>query len=594
MKGLTHSLLLLSALPSAEAFVGSPRSTHHVRTAAVSRAAAPIITYPTVDITNAAASTSPTALCMSTASSSITVVAKSALTAIFSQLRHHAKLLIVLLTASLLFAKRSNPQTLLWPGTQTDKDCEAPLPAGAYGCPFVGINLIGGSKTYGPMYKVRQLGQKYGKIFRLYGLGMPIVNVSGKDNVKALLKNEFKGEGRGVGTFGGEKNLGEMFGDNALLYENDAAKHGRLRKLAGDAMTPVAIAAALPSFQELSNHQVDKLLKEDTIQMEEVFNEFTLDVAWKQILGLDLKEEDVPEFRKMVKNWINCVMDPIMYVPFRIPGLMKLTKVGRARTFIVSKIEEKLDKLERDGPDSSTLSKLYFATDNDGNKLTREEVIDNAMILIFAGSETSSSTLTCASLLLGLHPNAWRKVKAEQKELVAELGEDFTRESLDKSVYLDSVIKETLRLKPIIFAELRLVEKTLEVDGKQIPKKWFAMFNMMQTHWDDPSTFKEDGSHMDVRKGFQPERWLDEATKPAEWIPFGEGGRRCIGERLGMAEMKVFLAMMARKLDRYDLVNVHGDDDIVWKTNTVMARPADGTEIRATAADTSHTVEYQI
>eukprot|EP00985_Skeletonema_marinoi_P025202 scaffold18263_cov71-Skeletonema_marinoi.AAC.1 len=92
--------------------------------------------------------------------------------------------------------------------------------------------------------------------------------------------------------------------------------------------------------------------------------------------------------------------------------MMKWTKVGRARTYVVSKIEEKLDKLEMYGPDSSTLSKLYFATDDDGNKLTREEVIHNAILLIFAGSETSSSTLTCASLLLGLHPNVWRKVKA--------------------------------------------------------------------------------------------------------------------------------------------------------------------------------------
>ncbi|KAK1738865.1 cytochrome P450 family protein [Skeletonema marinoi] len=595
MKGLSCCLLLLSALPSAAAFVGSPRSTHNVRTAAAARA--PPKSYPTVDITAAAAaSKSTTAIYMSSTSSSIAVVAKSAVTAVFAQLRRHAKLLLVLLTASLLFAKRSNPQTLLWPGTQTDKDCDAPLPAGGYGCPFIGINLFDGNKDYGPFVTSWQLGQKYGKIFKTYFAGFPIVNVSGKDNIKALLKNEFKGEGRGIGTklIGGEHNLGDLFGDKAVLYENDAGKHGRLRKLAGDAMTPVAIAEALPSFQDLANQQVDRVLKADTIQMEEVFNDFTLDVAWKQILGLDLNEEDIPEFRKMVQIWVKCIMDPMLLVPFRIPGLMKWTKVGRARTYIVSKIEEKLDKLERDGPDSSTLSKLYFATDDEGNKLTREEVIHNAMILIFAGSETSSSTLTCASLLLGLHPNVWRKIKAEQDELVAELGEEFTRETLDKSVYLDSVIKETLRVKPIEFGEMRLVENTVEVDGKQIPKNWFALFNVKQTHWNDPSTFKEDGSHMDVREGFQPERWLDETTKPSEWMPFGEGGRRCIGERLGMAEMKVFLGMMARKLDRYDLVNVHGDDDIVWKPDTVMARPADGTEIRATAADTSHAVEYQI
>lgn len=379
-----------------------------------------------------------------------------------------------------------------------------------------------------------------------------------------------------------------------MLYENDANKHGRLRKLAGEAMTPVAVAAALPSFQELANQQIDRVLKEGTIQMEEVCNDFTLDVAWKQILGLDLKEEDVPKFRRMVKTWTNCIMDPTLLVPFRIPGLLTLTKTGRARTYIVSKIDEKLDALERDGPDSSTLSKLFFAKDDEGNKLTREEVIHNAMLLIFAGSETSSSTLTCASLLLGLHPNVFRKVKAEQEKIVAEVGEDFTRESLEMSIYLDSVIKETLRIKPIEFGETRMVISTVVVDGKQLPKNWLAMFNIKQTHWNDPTTFMEDGSHMDVRKGFQPERWLDDSTKPSEWLPFGEGRRRCLGERLGMAEMKVFLGMMARKVDRYKLVNVNGDDNIVWKTNTVMARPKDGTEIRAVAADTSRVIEYQI
>ena len=578
-------MLLAALLPSATAFVGNPRGINNEMSKSWHKTAANLKSYPTptVDINTPASST---ALCMSSASS-VAIAAKSAVATIFTTLRHHAKLLLVLLTASILFAKRSNPQTLLWPGTQTDKDCDAPLPSGGYGCPFIGLNLFEGSKSYGPFYQLWQMGKNYGKIFRLYTFGVPVVSVSGKDNVKTLLKNEFKGEGRGIGTkmVGGEHNLGEMFGDKALLYVNDRSKHGRLRKMVSEAMSPVAIGAALPAFQELANQQLDRVLKEESIQMESVFDEFTLDVAWKQILGLDLKEEDVPHFRKVVKVWVNAIIDPFMYLPFRLPGLMKFTKTGRARTYIVSKIEEKLDKLDKDGPDSSTLSKLYFAEDDDGNKMTRNEVIHNAMILIFAGSETSSSTLTSASLFIGLHPNVWEKIQDEQDQLVTELGQDFTKETLIKSVYLEATIKEALRVKPLESGELRLVEKTVVVDGKQIPKNWFTLFNVKQTHWNDPITFKEDGSHMDVRKGFQPERWLDESTKPSEWMPFGDGARRCIGERLAMAEMKVFLAMMARRLDRYDLVNVKGDDDIQWKPNSPMARPLDGTEIRATSAN---------
>ena len=82
--------------------------------------------------------------------------------------------------------------------------------------------------------------------------------------------------------------------------------------------------------------------------------------------------------------------------------------------------------------------------------------------------------------------------------------------------------------------------------------------------------------------GFKPERWLDESTKPSAYLPFGDGRRRCIGERLAMTEMKVFLSMLARKVDRYELVNAH--DEISWKKNTAMARPLDGTMVRAYAA----------
>ena len=73
--------------------------------------------------------------------------------------------------------------------------------------------------------------------------------------------------------------------------------------------------------------------------------------------------------------------------------------------------------------------------------------------------------------------------------------------------------------------------------------------NILQTsatHWNDAKVYKEDDSHMDLRHGFKPERWLDESTQPLNWMPFGSGGRRCIGERLAYAEMKIFLSMLAR------------------------------------------------
>jgi cytochrome P450 len=371
-------------------------------------------------------------------------------------------------------------------------------------------------------------------------------------------------------------NLGPIFGESMLLYENDADRHAMLRRLVGTAMTPNAIGAAIPSIQERANVHINEMLKKnEAVKLENAFQSFTLDIAWKQILGLDLKEEDIPKFHDAVKDWTTGLMNPILLMPFKIPGVKKYTKAGRASRYLREKIEEKIVTLEQDGPDSSTLSKLYFATDEDGARLTREQVIDNSLLLIFAGTETSASTLTCAALFMALHPNVWETVREEQKEICSRFGNDLTAEALEQSTYLDAVLKETLRLQPVESGELRAIKNTVVVDGKQIPKKWYALFNVKQTHYNDPSTYKEDGSHMDHLMGFKPERWLSEDTKPKEWMPFGDGRRRCIGERLGMTEMKVFLAMLARKVSKYELVNkIDSEHRIEWQTNNAMARPA--------------------
>jgi cytochrome P450 len=438
-----------------------------------------------------------------------------------------------------------------------------------------GYDIFSGSKDYGPFAKLGQLSKKNGKIFKIYSYGYPLVSVSGVDNIKSLLKNEFKDDG--IGTFMiGKQNIGKIFGENMLLYENNNEKHSMLRRLVGTAMTPGAIAAGIPSIQERANYHINEMLKTNqVVKFEDAFQSFTLDIAWKQILGLDLKEEDIPKFHDAVRDWTDGMLNPFFLVPFKVPGLEKYTKAGRAATYLRGKIEEKISKLEKDGPDSSTLSKLYYATDEDGTRLTREQVIDNSLLLIFAGTETSASTLTCAALFLTLHPDVWNKVRAEQNEIKAKYGDDLTSEALENSVYLDAVIKETLRLQPVELGELRKVKESVVVDGKQIPKKWYAFFNVKQTHYNDPSTYQEDGSHMDHFKGFKPDRWLSESTKPKEWMPFGDGRRRCIGERLGMTEMKVFLSMLARKVAKCELVNtIDADHEIVWQKGNAMARPA--------------------
>jgi len=452
------------------------------------------------------------------------------------------------------------------------------------GCPLFGHNIMAGSKDYGPYVFFVNAAKKLGnpKIYRYFALGLPFVSVSGKDNIKATLKREFDPDG--INTMSVSEGMTAVFGEESILYQNDKAKHALLRRLAGQAMTPVAIRKAVPSIQATAEEVIDKYLidpcrDESSIAMGGIMDAYTMDIARKQILGLDIKEAELDTFTENTEKWINGVFNPLLLIPGIPKFIVKRTAGRRARDYLVSKVDERLEYLATlDESDGSSLGAMFFAVDDDGKKLSREQLIDNALVLILAGTETSSSTLTVAFLLLGMHPDIYQRLREEQQAMQAKHGDAMTLEHLDEECpYLDAVIRETMRIKPIDGMIERKTETTLLVDGKQIPKNYLIYSNIRQTHADDPTTFLEDGSHMDIYKGFKPDRWLDDDTKPAEWMGFGEGQRRCLGERLAMGEMKIFLASLARKVGGYTLDN--GEDEIFWKTNTVMARPSDGVEV---------------
>ena len=85
---------------------------------------------------------------------------------------------------------------------------------------------------------------------------------------------------------------------------------------------------------------------------------------------------------------------------------------------------------------------------------------------------------------------------------------------------------------------------------------------------------------MDVKRGFKPQRWLDEATKPKEFIPFGVGPRYCLGSELAMVEMKAFLAVLARKVSSFELVHPSPNAEIRWKEKAIIPTPQGGVVIQ--------------
>jgi len=570
--------------------------------------------------------------------------------------------LFVLLLPLLL--KQKNRQRIFWSGlTYPSKSATNDLPPGGLGCPFIGSAfMFGNDKNYGAggFYRKtsKALGEKANaklgggssssstvvpppKIWKYYFMGKSFAVVSGGKVFQKVLGMEFDK----ISSGGIELMEGGLMPLKSLLFERSKIRHSYLRRLVGKALTPAIVAQAAPTLQASAEEQVTRILtktkvttatgsthsktstqtqqQHQKIRFQQICTDYTLDVAWRQILGLELSSQDeIQDFETNVATWIDGILS--MRVLFKVAVPSSPGYIARGK--VISKIDERIDQLLENGPDhKSTLSGMVFATDDDdddddnvhenvhyGNekkkknrtispkkRLSREEIIDNALILIFAGSETSASILTNAMMFLGLHPKVWMKLVAEQKQLQQIHGEPLTSQVLDVSSapFLDAILKETLRMRTLVGGIPRKTLTEIEVDGVTIPKGWLIDPSLLLTHEEDPSTKLPNAEHLDAIKGFHPERWLsddndddsknindndndnrsEQYIKPSsEWyVPYGFGPRYCLGKNLAQLEMKIFLSTMARKIShpRLDMIPKELEDHYYNNSNNDSQNP---------------------
>ncbi|EFN55595.1 hypothetical protein CHLNCDRAFT_134129 [Chlorella variabilis] len=175
--------------------------------------------------------------------------------------------------------------------------------------------------------------------------------------------------------------------------------------------------------------------------------------------------------------------------------------------------------------------------------LFRDQIADTVLTLLFAGHDTSSSTLTRIFQHLHRHPEAVQRLRQEQAEVVAKHGSPVTEAALQDMKYAEGVVRETMRITPIINATLRVALQDFELCGYTIKKGTALQCSLTQPIKTDSRWQDED----DVQ-AFKPERWLHGAAqKQGAWIPFGGGQRLCLGWLLAMTEMKVLLASIFRR-----------------------------------------------
>jgi cytochrome P450 family 135 len=171
-------------------------------------------------------------------------------------------------------------------------------------------------------------------------------------------------------------------------------------------------------------------------------------------------------------------------------------------------------------------SLLLGARDEEGRGLTDEELRDELMTLLVAGHETTATALAWTLERIVREPQVLARLQDEQRSG----GED----------YLDAVIKETLRLRPVVPAVVRRLAAPMEFGGWHLPEGVHIAPSIYLLHrrpdlYPDPLAFR-------------PERFLEKTPGTYDWIPFGGGVRRCLGASFALFEMKVVLGTVLRQV----------------------------------------------
>jgi cytochrome P450 family 135 len=183
--------------------------------------------------------------------------------------------------------------------------------------------------------------------------------------------------------------------------------------------------------------------------------------------------------------------------------------------------------------------------------MTDVELRDELLTLLVAGHETTATSLAWAVERLVRRSGAMERVA-------------------DDAEYADAVVKEILRLRPVVAIVLRRLREPLEIAGRELPAGATVAPCILLVH-------RREDVYPDP-EAFRPERFLERAPGTYTWIPFGGGVRRCLGAAFAQVEMQVVLQTLARSV-RLEPV---GDAEGVRRRGVTLV-PARGGEVRVAA-----------
>ncbi len=340
------------------------------------------------------------------------------------------------------------------------------------------------------------------------------------------------------GSFG---DLIPLLGDGLLTI--DGAYHDRARRIMMPAFHSEQIEASQTAMAREAAAAMEDWGDGDVVDIYHWMRDLAMRIAMRALLGLD--PDDANHGAAAARHFEIALAFYGTDAPQRVRRDRRSAwrRMRRSRAVLDEIVHSEITR-RRARPDAQRLdilSLLIGARDEDGSGLSDVEVRDQVMTLMFAGHDTSTSTVSFQLYELARNPVARTRLC---DELDGALGGDAPNMAqLHRGLpYLDMVTDETLRLYPPAWIGPRKSVRSFEFAGREVPAGAYVNYCSWASHR-LPHVFEEPDS-------FQPERFergRKTALPRGAYVPFGAGSRICIGKRFGQTEVKLVTAMVLQR-----------------------------------------------
>jgi cytochrome P450 len=412
----------------------------------------------------------------------------------------------------------------------------------------------------------RRRFEHYGDVFETTLLGQRTVFVRGGRAVADLFAQAEAVEGWWP------ESVRVLLGPLSLANRN-GADHKARRRVVGQLFTTVALKRYGPGIVALVNALAEEMRTAGgAVALAPRLRRFAFQVIATTVLGLEGADRDVlfSDFETWTRG--------LFSFPLAVPG-SPYAGALQARRRLLQRLAALLERAQAAAAAGSPLAAggldlLAGGLDEAGLPLADADVVEQLLLLLFAGYETTASSLSCLLLTLLQHPAelAWLQEELATLSWPPPPGEELAAYDPVRAPRLDAVVKEVMRLTPPVGGFFRRTREPIGLAGVAVPADRVVQVSIAASH--------RHGAAGEDLEAFRPQRHLDGGTT-VTLLPFGGGERVCLGKALAELEIRLLAVGVLRQLT----LTLESGQDL---TLAVMPSPmpTDGLRVRTAARPT--------